>query len=306
MKDPATWPASDATEFERRLLHAARSDRAPHELKRHMAKALVISPFAIASSAAASGIRAKIGTAGAGAGAGGQALSAATSLSAPAAGSGSSFGAATSLAGKAGSLLFSKTGLWGSLTVAALAIGSGLGTLHSGAREASIRAPQAAAASSEVAAAEVAAAPARANSESVAPATPAEAPSAGIDSSPRAAQPTHATSGAVADGSSRKVRTPMLRDAPGTHASLRAELQLLDRVREALRTGANERALALLEEHDRRFERAALGPEADALRIEALIRRGDTERAGRLSQRFLRAHPDHPLAHQVAHLGLAR
>jgi hypothetical protein len=78
--------------------------------------------------------------------------------------------------------------------------------------------------------------------------------------------------------------------------SLAEEVAALDGAREALVGGDAARALRALDDHDRRFSRGALGPEATVLRIEALVQRGDRAAATRLGTAFLAAHPRSPLA----------
>jgi hypothetical protein len=81
---------------------------------------------------------------------------------------------------------------------------------------------------------------------------------------------------------------------------LREELALLDAARAALAVHESGRALQLLDRHAAEFSRGHLGPEADALRIDAYVQRGASDRAERLSRRFLARYPAHPLA---AHIG---
>jgi TolA-binding protein len=78
--------------------------------------------------------------------------------------------------------------------------------------------------------------------------------------------------------------------------SLTDEVAALDGAREALGGGDPGRALRALDDHDRRFPRGALGPEATVLRVEALAQRGDRAAATRLGAAFLAAHPRSPHA----------
>ncbi|HKP55654.1 MAG TPA: hypothetical protein VJV78_02975 [Polyangiales bacterium] len=83
---------------------------------------------------------------------------------------------------------------------------------------------------------------------------------------------------------------------------LTEEIALLDRARGALQARAPERALDLLEEHSQRFARPSLGPEAEVLRIEALVQNRELPRARALAKSFLNAHPSSPLAERVSKL----
>jgi hypothetical protein len=87
---------------------------------------------------------------------------------------------------------------------------------------------------------------------------------------------------------------------------LREELALLDATRTALASRDTTRALRLLDQHAEQFAHGRLTPEAEALRIDALIQRGATERAEKLSRRFLERHPTHPLAAHIASVAARR
>jgi hypothetical protein len=95
---------------------------------------------------------------------------------------------------------------------------------------------------------------------------------------------------------------PTARSIAPDDAALHAEIALLDHARNALREGGSARALRLLDQHERRFARARLAPEAAALRIEALVQRGSHEQAGSMARQFVSAYPSHPLSAQVSKL----
>jgi hypothetical protein len=84
--------------------------------------------------------------------------------------------------------------------------------------------------------------------------------------------------------------------------TLSDELRVLDEARAAMETGDSERALALLDRHDREFASPALAPEAMALRVEVYARRGDREATARLASRFLERFGDRPEAQRVRSL----
>jgi outer membrane protein assembly factor BamD (BamD/ComL family) len=75
---------------------------------------------------------------------------------------------------------------------------------------------------------------------------------------------------------------------------LTEEVAAILSVRAALRQGQAARALALLDDHDRRFPRGTLGIEVELLRIEALALSGATGEARARAQRFIALHPDTP------------
>jgi hypothetical protein len=85
-----------------------------------------------------------------------------------------------------------------------------------------------------------------------------------------------------------------------TPSDLRAEIALVDAARSAVATGADDRALALLNRYDKSYRIGTFRPEATALRIEALDHLGRTAQARTLAQRFIAAHPESPLADRVA------
>ncbi len=85
-----------------------------------------------------------------------------------------------------------------------------------------------------------------------------------------------------------------------TPSDLRAEIALVDAARTAVGSGADDRALALLNRYDASYRVGTFRPEATALRIEALDHLGRTVQARTLAQRFIAAHPDSPLADRVA------
>jgi len=83
---------------------------------------------------------------------------------------------------------------------------------------------------------------------------------------------------------------------------LREEIALLDRARAALQARSPDRALELLAQHADRFTQPSLGPEAEVLRIEALVQDGELPKARTLAKKFLAAHPHSPLAARVTKL----
>jgi hypothetical protein len=169
----------------------------------------------------------------------------------------------------AGAPLFAKAGMWGVLTLAVLAAVAGWHATRPASRV-----------------------------ESAAPAAPvvrASAPAAVEDGTAQVPAPAPSRSAEATD--SARSRVPADEDG-----ALRAEIALLDRARKALRDGASARALQLLDAHRERFAQARLAPEAEALRIEALVQGGSREQARLLSRQFASAYPAHPLTEHVAKL----
>jgi hypothetical protein len=113
----------------------------------------------------------------------------------------------------------------------------------------------------------------------------------------------------VADASVESARPKVVRRPPKAAtalpktkknaSTLDAEMALLDGARASLRAGRPGDALRTLDGYDAQFPRGLLVPEATVVRIEALVNNGDKPGALRLGERFLRAHPDSPLAARV-------
>jgi hypothetical protein len=108
-------------------------------------------------------------------------------------------------------------------------------------------------------------------------------------------------------------RAPSPPDRPHHHSvataapsDLRLEIALVDAARSAVASGADDRALALVNRYDATYRAGTFRPETTALRIEALDHLGRTAQARTLAERFIAAYPDSPLADRVARVtGLA-
>jgi hypothetical protein len=87
--------------------------------------------------------------------------------------------------------------------------------------------------------------------------------------------------------------------APDTGTTLDREIALLRDARRALRDGQPSSALALLEEHGRRFPNGALAEDRAAARVFALCALGDVPRARAEGVLFLAAHARSPYADAV-------
>ncbi|HEX6837102.1 MAG TPA: outer membrane protein assembly factor BamD, partial [Polyangia bacterium] len=75
------------------------------------------------------------------------------------------------------------------------------------------------------------------------------------------------------------------------HTDLAAEHALLADARSAMQSSDAARALAILDDHARRFPRGQLAEERDALRVGALWLSGDHAAARRHADEFARRHP---------------
>ncbi len=101
----------------------------------------------------------------------------------------------------------------------------------------------------------------------------------------------------------RAASTTAGRAAPGRAAApvadLRNQIALLDAARSALATGANERALEVLQRYLSKYPAGSFRPEANALKVEALVGLGRTGEARALADRFGKEQPGSPLADRV-------
>lgn len=111
--------------------------------------------------------------------------------------------------------------------------------------------------------------------------------------------PAPAVDGTSSQSTERQAERPTPISRGSGTSALRAELLLLDRARDALRSGSTAQALLVLDEHAARFAHGALAPEADALAIETLLLSGARARAAQRAERFLQRHAGHPLAAQI-------
>jgi len=83
---------------------------------------------------------------------------------------------------------------------------------------------------------------------------------------------------------------------------LGAQLALIDGARAMLAQGNARDALTRLREYDSRYPTGALGLEATALRVEALLRAGDRGKGQALGERFVAQHPNSPYATRIRSL----
>ena len=132
----------------------------------------------------------------------------------------------------------------------------------------------------------VAKAPSPSSTSAAPSAAASEAPIVAIDSLPL--EPT---------GSARAA--PPASSTAGSDGSLSEEVALIRRARSALQGGDAARAMALLDEHVRRFPRGALIEERRATRVLALCARHETARASAEAGELLRASPHSPHAQRV-------
>jgi hypothetical protein len=86
---------------------------------------------------------------------------------------------------------------------------------------------------------------------------------------------------------------------PPPRSSLVEEQRSIESARAAVARGDTGAALSLLDAYERRYPQKQFGPEALALRVQALAARGERARAGVLAAEFARIYPRHPLLSRV-------
>lgn len=114
--------------------------------------------------------------------------------------------------------------------------------------------------------------------------------------SPPVASPVVSSGTAMARATSPSVKA-VPAEAPA--GALSQEIRLVADAREALRAGSAARALALLDEHARRFPRGVLSEERDAERVVALCAAGRVDEARNRAARFTRDFPRSTLGTKV-------
>jgi len=90
--------------------------------------------------------------------------------------------------------------------------------------------------------------------------------------------------------------------APAASLGLSEEVEALERARKALSTKSPQAALRELHAYNQRFPHGELASEETVLRVQALLARGQNEKAVALADRFAAAHPESPLASRVQEL----
>jgi hypothetical protein len=166
-----------------------------------------------------------------------------------------------------------RMGRWLGVGIAGLALLGGSATLFS-------RAPRATAIQ--------VAATARAE----APVVAASAPLLSASTAPPVAEPVTAASAA----------SPVFERRREPEDDLGPQLALIDGARAALAQGNAKEALTRLKEYEVRYPGGALGPEATALRVEALLRAGEVARGQALGKKFVSQHPNGPYAARIRSL----
>jgi TolA-binding protein len=135
------------------------------------------------------------------------------------------------------------------------------------------------------------------------PATAPAAVGAKALAAPAAAASSDDQVGAVAVlGPKSAADRPRSSQAPAASAHLSEEVETLQRARKALASGSPDAALRELRAYSQRFPHGALASEETVLRVQALLARGENQKAVALADRFAAAHAESPLASRVQEL----
>jgi len=95
---------------------------------------------------------------------------------------------------------------------------------------------------------------------------------------------------------------PTAHASKATSTTLADEVADLDRARAAQSAGDNTRAIAIVDEYEAHHPKGALVQEAEVVRIQALLARGDRAAAQRTADKFFAAYPSSPHAARVRSL----
>jgi len=135
------------------------------------------------------------------------------------------------------------------------------------------------------------------------PIRPATAPTA-VTADPETARPRAGVARDLGVKTRIADTSPLAAAKPGSvdTPALDGEIRRLDRARAALAQGSSEAALAELAAYENERKTAVLEREANVLRIDAMLARGDREEARTLARRYVAAHPDDPHARRLRQL----
>jgi hypothetical protein len=119
--------------------------------------------------------------------------------------------------------------------------------------------------------------------------------------------PAPVASSRVEDSAGTENAPPVEARVRSPNADIAEQIALIDEARSAISSGSANRAIQLVRQYQSKYPSGSFGPEATALRIEALTKLGRTAEARRAAVRFVAEHRGTPLADRVARLtGLSR
>jgi hypothetical protein len=128
--------------------------------------------------------------------------------------------------------------------------------------------------------------------------TPASKPASAFVAAPAASAPVAEPAPDII--TQKRIEKIRKRPAPPPAGDLRDQIALVDAARTAVKSGATERAFALLHRYEITYPSGAFRPEVLALRIEALDDAGRSAEARSLAREFLARYPQSPVADRVA------
>ncbi len=135
---------------------------------------------------------------------------------------------------------------------------------------------------------------------------PVTAPTAALQAPPLAAPVLPAPS-SIEDSGKAVNASPTEQRVRSPKADIAEQIALIDAAGSAVSSGPANRALGLVRQYQSKYPTGSFGPEATALKIEALTKLGRTAEARSAAERFVIQHRGTPIADRVARLaGLPR
>ncbi|MDQ2642385.1 MAG: hypothetical protein M3020_01125 [Myxococcota bacterium] len=136
---------------------------------------------------------------------------------------------------------------------------------------------------------------------------PVTAPQTAALQTPPLAAPVLPAPSSVEDSGKAVDASPTEQRVRSPKADIAEQIALIDAARTAVSSGSANRALRLVRQYQSKYPTGSFGPEATALKIEALTKLGRTTEARSAAERFVIQHRGTPIADRVARLaGLPR
>ncbi|AKU94820.1 hypothetical protein AKJ09_01484 [Labilithrix luteola] len=133
-------------------------------------------------------------------------------------------------------------------------------------------------------------------------ATPAATVEKAPETSPAPSEPPFEASIRVEDLPSAPMANEKRNSAAKTDSSFNDELAIMESARAALSKNDTDVCIRALDRYERRFPHGMFAEEAPVMRLEALVARGDRDRARSLGESILAKNPDGPHASRIRSL----
>jgi hypothetical protein len=131
---------------------------------------------------------------------------------------------------------------------------------------------------------------------------PTVVPQTTASHAPPVTAPAPVASSRVEDSAGTENAPPAEQRVRSPRADIAEQIALIDEARDAISSGSANRAIQLVRQYQSKYPSGSFGPEATALRIEALVKLGRIAEARRAAERFVAQHGGSPLADRVARL----